>query len=75
MVAKTMEKHVSDLAEVAEDIPRLINMRFTYIRLHFDALDARVGTVEAKLDALRAEVRELPRIFAKMLDEREKRGR
>ena len=75
MVAKMVEKRVSDLAETVDDIPRLINMRFTYIRLHMDALDARVGAVEAKLDALRAEVRDLPRVFAEMLDEREKRGR
>ena len=58
MVAKMVEKRVSDLAETVDDIPRLINMRFTYIRLHLDALDARVATVETKLDALRQEVRD-----------------
>ena len=69
MVAKMVEKRVSDLAETVDDIPRLINMRFTYIRLHLDALDARVATVETKLDALR----DMPRILAEMLDERERR--
>jgi hypothetical protein len=74
MATKTIEKRVSDLEEIVDDIPRLINVRFSFVRAQLDALDARIGTVEAKLDALRTEVRALPRVLAEMLDEREKRG-
>ena len=89
MVAKAMEKRVSDLEEMVDDVPRLINVRFSFVRAQLDALDARIGTVEAKVDkletriagleakvdALREEVRAMPRILAEMLDERERRGR
>jgi prefoldin subunit 5 len=89
MVAKAMEKRVSDLEEMVDDVPRLINVRFSFVRAQLDALDARIGTVEAKVDkletriagleakvdALREEIRAMPRILAEMLDERERRGR
>jgi uncharacterized coiled-coil protein SlyX len=52
MVAKTMEKRVSDLEEMVDDIPRLINVRFSFVRAQLDALDARIGTVEVKVDRL-----------------------
>jgi hypothetical protein len=82
-----MEKRVSDLEEIIDDIPRLLNIRFSYVRAQLDALDARIGTVEAKVDrldtritgvetkvdALRAEVQALPRAVAEMLDERDRR--
>ena len=74
MAAKTLEKRVSDLEEIFDDVPRLINIRFAYVRSQLDALDARIGTVEAKVDRLTTEVRALPRVIAEMLDEREKRG-
>ena len=76
-----MEKRVSDLEEIIDDIPRLINMRFSFMRAQLDALEGRVGTVEAKVDklgthlsALDAKVEALPRVLAEMLDERAKRG-
>jgi predicted nucleic acid-binding Zn-ribbon protein len=79
MAAKTMEKRVADLEELVEH--RVVNMRFLTMRAHLDALDARVGTVEVKIDALRtelqslkSEVRALPKLLAEMLDERAKRG-
>ena len=73
MATKAVEKRVSDLEEIIDDTPRLLNVRFSYVRAQLDALDARVGTVEAKGDALRAEVRAVPRAVAEMLDERDKR--
>jgi outer membrane murein-binding lipoprotein Lpp len=58
-----------------EDVPRLINMRFGHMTAQVDALDARVSTLEVKLDNVRSEVQALPRVLAEMLDERAKRGR
>ena len=89
MAIKTIEKRASDLEEIIDDIPRLINIRFTFIRAQLDALDARIGIVEAKVDrlevrvsavesglsALAAKIDALPRVLAEMLDERAKRGR
>ena len=75
MASKTVEKRESDLEEMVEDIPRLINMRFAHERAQLDALDARVSTVEAKVDRVRTEVQALPRVLAEMLDEREKRSK
>ena len=73
---------MSDLEQMLEDVPRIINLRFSFIRAQMDAFDARLGTVEAKVDrlqtsvvALEAKVDALPRVLAEMLDEREKRGR
>jgi prefoldin subunit 5 len=88
VATKTIEKRVSDPEEMFEDVPRLINMRFAYVRSQLDALDARVSTVEAKVDnvraelqgvkselqSVRAEVQAMPRVIAEMLDERTKRG-
>ena len=74
MATKSIEKRVSDLEEVIDDIPRLINMRFSLIRAQLDALDARVGTLEIKMDSLRSEVQAMPRVIAEMLDARAKRG-
>jgi len=72
---------VSDLEEIIDDIPRLINMRFSFMRAQLDALDARIGTVEAKVDrmdtrlsAMEAKIDSLPRVLAEMLDERAKRS-
>ena len=59
MVEKTIEKRVSDLEEMVDDIPRLINVRFTFIRAQLDALDARIGTVEAKVDRLETRIASL----------------
>jgi phage shock protein A len=80
MVAKAMEKRVPDLEEMVDDIPRLINIRFTHVRVQLDALDARIGIVETKVDrletriaSLEAKIDALPRILAEMLDERERR--
>jgi chromosome segregation ATPase len=87
VATKTIEKRVSDPEEIIDDIPRLINMRFSFVRAQLDALDARIGTVEAKVDkleariggvevkvdSLRAEVQTLPRVLAEMLDERDRR--
>jgi hypothetical protein len=74
MATKPLEKRVSDLEEMVEDVPRLINMRFAHMRAQLDALDARVGTLEVKLDNVRSELQALPRVLAEMLDERAKRG-
>ena len=81
MATKTIEKRVSDLEEIIDDIPRLINVRFSFVRAQLDALDARIGTVEAKVDRLdtrlsgvEAKIEALPRVLAEMLDERAKRG-
>jgi chaperonin cofactor prefoldin len=74
MATKTLEKRVSDLEEMVEDVPRLINMRFAHMRAQLDALDARVATLEVKMDNMRAELQALPRVLAEMLDERAKRG-
>jgi chaperonin cofactor prefoldin len=72
---------VSDLEEIIDDVPRLINMRFSFMRAQLDALDARIGTVEVKVDSLRSdfqvlrsEVQALPRVLSEMLDERAKRS-
>jgi chromosome segregation ATPase len=87
VATKTIEKRVSDLEEIIDDIPRLINVRFSFVRAQLDALDARIGTVEAKVDRLeariggveakvdsiRTEVQALPRVLAEMLDERDRR--
>ena len=87
MATKTIEKRVSDLDEIIDDVPRLLNIRFSYVRAQLDALDARIGTVEAKVDrleariggveakvdSLRTEVQALPRVLAEMLDERDRR--
>ncbi len=82
MATNPIEKRVIGLADVVDDIPRLIRMRFTHMRLQMDVLDARVETVEAKVDklqtemtALRTEIQALPRVLAEMLDERQRRGR
>jgi septal ring factor EnvC (AmiA/AmiB activator) len=81
MATKSIEKRVSDLEEIIDDIPRLINMRFSFIRAQLDAVDARIGTVEAKVDrmdtrlsAVEAKIDSLPRVLAEMLDERAKRS-
>ncbi len=74
MATKSIEKRVSDLEEMVEDVPRLINMRFAHMRAQLDALDARVSTVEVKLDNVRSELQALPRVLAEMLDERAKRA-
>jgi chromosome segregation ATPase len=50
MATKTIEKRVSDSEEQVGDIPRLLNLRFEYVRAQLDMLDARVSTVEAKID-------------------------
>jgi uncharacterized coiled-coil protein SlyX len=80
MATKTIEKRVSDLEEQVGDIPRLLNMRFEYVRAQLDMLDARVATVEAKVDrvetrlsGVEGKIDALPRVLAEMLDEREKR--
>jgi len=80
MATKTIEKRVSDLEEMVEDVPRLINMRFAHVRAQLDGLDARVSTLEAKIDrmtfelqTIKSEVQAMPRVLAEMLDEREKR--
>ena len=73
MATKTIEKRVSDLEEMVEDVPRLINMRFAHMRAQLDALDARVATIEIKMDSMRSELQALPRVLAEMLDERDKR--
>jgi hypothetical protein len=82
MAPKTMEKRVSDLEEMVDDIPRLINIRFTHVRIQLDALDARIGIVETKVDrletriaSLETKIDALPRVLADMLEERDKRGR
>jgi hypothetical protein len=49
-VADTIEKRVSDLEEMVGDIPRLINIRFAHTRAQLDAIDARIGTLEVKID-------------------------
>jgi len=82
MATKTLEKPVTDLETMIDDVPGFINARFTYIRAQLDTLDARasdrldvrvsnldapVSSVEAKLDAL-------PRVLAEMLDERDRRS-
>jgi hypothetical protein len=74
MATKTLEKRVSDLEEMVEDVPRLINRRFAHMRAQLDALDARVATLEVKMDNLKVELQALPRVLAEMLDERAKRG-
>jgi septation ring formation regulator EzrA len=88
MATKSTEKRISGLEEIIDDIPRLINMRFSFMRAQLDALDARMGTVEVKVDGMRAdfqglrsefqglksEMQALPRVLAEMLDERAKRG-
>ncbi len=81
MATKTIEKRVSDLEEIIDDIPRLINVCFSFVRAQLDALDARIGTVEAKVDRLdtrlsgvEAKIEALPRVLAEMLNERAKRG-
>ena len=80
MATKTIEKRVSDLEEIIDDVPRLLNIRFSYVRAQLDALDARIGTVEAKVDRLEAriggveaKIDALPRVLAEMLDERDRR--
>jgi cell division protein FtsB len=73
MATKSIER-VSDLEEMVEDVPRLINMRFAHMRAQLDALDARVATLEVKLDNVRSELQALPRVLAEMLDERAKRS-
>jgi hypothetical protein len=75
MAARSIEKRASDLEEMVEDVPSLINMRFAHMRAQLDALDARVATMEVKLDNVRTELQALPRVLAEMLDERAKRGR
>jgi hypothetical protein len=77
MAAKTIERRVSNLEEIIDDIPRLINMRFSFIGAALDAMDARIGTVEAQVDrldgrltSLKAQIEALPRVLAEMLDER-----
>ena len=82
MATKTIEKRVSDLEEMVEDVPRLINMRFAYMRAQLDTLDARLSTVEAKIDrmdtrisGIEGKVDALPRVLAEMLDERAKRSK
>jgi hypothetical protein len=73
MAEPTIEKRVSILEEMVEDVPRLVNLRFSFLRSQIEAVDARVGTVEAKVDRLHAEVQALPRVLAEMLDERDRR--
>ena len=80
MANKTIEKRAPDPEEMVEDVPRLINMRFAHVRAQLDGLDARVSTVEAKIDrmsfelqSVKSEVQAIPRVLAEMLDEREKR--
>jgi hypothetical protein len=82
MAPKTMEKRVSDLEEMVDDIPRLINIRSTHVGIQLDALDARIGIVETKVDrlephiaSLETKIDALPRVLADMLEERDKRGR
>jgi hypothetical protein len=67
MAIKPIERRVTDLEEMVEDVPRLLNLRFSFVRAQLETLDARLSTVEAKIDAL-------PRVLAQMLDERGKRG-
>jgi hypothetical protein len=74
MATKSLEKRVSDIEEMVEDVPRLINMRFAHMRAQLDALDARVATLEIKIDNVRAELQALPRVIAEMLDVRGTRG-
>ena len=81
MAARTMEQRGSDREAMVDDIPRLINIRFAHAQAQLDGLDARVSTVEAKIDrisfelqAVKSEVQALPRILADMLDERAKQG-
>jgi hypothetical protein len=69
------------LKRSSDDIPRLINLRFAHVRDQLDALDARVSTVEAKVDNMRVELhtvktelQALPRVLAELLDERDKRN-
>jgi chromosome segregation ATPase len=56
MATKPIDKHVFELEEMVGDIPRLINLRFSHTRAQLDALDARLGTVEIKIDGLRTEM-------------------
>ena len=80
MADTALEKRVSMLEEMVEDVPRLVNLRFSFLRSQIEALDARVGAVDAKVDrmvgqlaALEAKVDTLPRVFAEVLDERDRR--
>ena len=68
MATKTLEKRVSDLEESVDDIPRLLSMRFEYVRAQLDLVNARLSALEAKVDAM-------PRVIAEMLDERDKRSK
>jgi hypothetical protein len=52
MATKPIEKRVSDLEEMVDDIPRLINLRFAFVRAQLETLDARVSTVDVKVDRL-----------------------
>jgi hypothetical protein len=67
MPAKPLGR-VSDLEEMVGDIPGIINIRFAHIRAQLEALDARLGTVELKIDRLNNEVqglrREIPDLIA-----------
>ena len=78
MATKTIEKRMSDLEEQVDDIPRLLNMRFEYVRAQLDMVDARVSTVEAnigrvetRLSSVEGKIDALPRVLAGMLDARE----
>jgi hypothetical protein len=79
MATKTMERRVSDLEEVVDDIPRLINVRFTHVRIQLDArtgiVETKVDRLEARIAGLEAKIDALPRVLADMLEERDERGR
>ena len=55
MATKTIERRVSDLEETV-DVPQFLNMRFAYVRAQLDLLDARVSTMDVKIDYMRSEL-------------------
>jgi hypothetical protein len=70
MGARPVRKRSADYRPIGGEV---LDVRFSHLRLLLDGLEARVATVEVKVDRLRAELRALPDAIAEMLDEREKR--
>ncbi|MEO1609424.1 MAG: hypothetical protein AAFR90_08755 [Pseudomonadota bacterium] len=62
-MAKTLEERVTDLEEVYEDIPHLVNIRFDRVDRDIAVLKMDVASLKDRMDAL-------PRAIAELLDEK-----
>jgi hypothetical protein len=70
MAARLRRNRATRAVQSSREAP---DIRFAHLRLLIDALEAKVSTVEIKVDRLRAELQTLPSAVVEILDEREKR--